>query len=266
MRLEALRGEWALVTGASSGIGREFCAHLAAAGLNLVLVARRRDRLAAVAAAAREAHGVDSLVVEQDLSAPTAAADIHAATSARGVRVRLLVNNAAFGHWGRFESTPAETYRRMVAVDVTALVELCHAFLPQLAAAPPSAVINVASPAAYQPVPYMAGYAAAKSFVLSFSQALHGEWGPRGVLVQTLVPGPTETEFDAVAGAYASALKGRGAAEDVVRASLGGLERGDPVVVAAKGVFKQRFFAGLFPPRLVIREVAKMFRPPEDGR
>jgi short-subunit dehydrogenase len=109
----------------------------------------------------------------------------------------------------------------------------------------------------------MAVYAASKAFVHSFSQALYGEWKAHGILVQTLVPGPTATEFDAKAGAYESALAGRDAAADVVRASLAALDKGTAVVNVAKGTYKQRFFAGLIPPRLVIREVGKMFKPPQ---
>jgi short-subunit dehydrogenase len=127
-------------------------------------------------------------------------------------------------------------------------------------------VINVSSAAAYQPVPFMAVYAASKAFVQSFSQALHGEWKEHGILVQTLVPGPTATEFDAKAGAYESALTERDAPADVVRAALAGLERDVPVVNAAKGTYKQRVFAGLAPHAMVIREVGKMFRPPESKK
>jgi short-subunit dehydrogenase len=105
-------------------------------------------------------------------------------------------------------------------------------------------------------------YAATKSFVLSFSQALHNEWEEHGVLVQALVPGPTRSEFDEVAGAYASALGERGDPALAVRDSLAALGRGTPVALNAKGTYRQRLFAGLFPPRVVIRTVAKMFRPP----
>jgi hypothetical protein len=173
-----------------------------------------------------------------------------------------LVNNAAVGRWGRFEDNPAEAYEAMIRLNTAAMVALCHAFLSDLATHLDSAVINVSSPAAYQPVPFMAVYAATKAFVQSFSQALYGEWGEKGVLVQTLVPGPTATEFDAKAGAYESALKGRGGTAEVVAKSLEQLARGAPVAVSAKGTFGQRLFSGLFPAGLVIRQVGKMFRPP----
>lgn len=265
MKLEQLRGEWALVSGASAGIGREYCMQLAARGLNLVVVARRAERLASLAKGLESDFGVRTLMVVQDLSVPGAAQAVVNRVVAAGLHIRLLVNNAAFGRWGRFEDTSQALYHEMLQANVVALVELTHAFLPQLAERVPSAVVNVASAAAYQPVPYMAVYAATKAFVLSFSQALYGEWFGRGVLVQTLVPGPTDTEFDRIAGAYASALVARGSPAKVAQDSILALESGAPVALNARGTFKQRLFAGLFPPRIVITQVARMFRPP-DGR
>ena len=198
-----------------------------------------------------------------DLARAGAAAELRASLSAERCKVRLLCNNAAFGQWGRFEKASLEAYQRMIQVNVSAMVALCHTFLPDLATFPTSVVINVSSAAAYQPVPYMAVYAATKAFVHSFSQAIHGEWSEHGVLVQTLIPGPTESEFDALAGAYPSALTSRGSAAQVVRDSLTHLRTNKPVALSAKGTFKQRLFAGLFPPTVVIREVAKRFVPPE---
>lgn len=262
MKLEQLRGEWALVTGASAGIGREYCTQLAAKAMNIVLLARRKDLLVDLAAKLEHDFDIRTLVIVQDLSAPGAAGAVVERVAAAGISIRLLVNNAAFGRWGRFEDTPRATYHEMLEANVVALVELTHAFLPDLAAGRPSAVVNVASAAAYQPVPFMAVYAASKAFVMSFSQALYGEWKEHGVLVQTLVPGATETEFDQVAGAYASAITTRGSPAQVVRDSLAALEGNEPVVLNAKGTLKQRFFAGLFPPKIVIAQVAKMFRPP----
>ena len=262
MKLEEWRGDWALVTGASAGIGWEFCRQLAARGINLVLVARREERLRDLAEQVGKEFGVRALVVVEDLATEGAAERIRCRVDAEGLRLRLLVNNAAFGRWGEFEGCTAERYRAMLDVNVVALVELTHALLPRLASAAPAAVINVASAAAYQPVPYMAVYAASKAFVMSFSQALHAEWRERGVLVQTLVPGPTESEFDQVAEAYASAITGRGPAQAVVQDSMRALEADEIVALNARGTFKQRLFAALFPPRFVVAQVAKMFRPP----
>jgi len=262
MQLSDLKGHWALVTGASSGIGEEFARQLAQAGVRLVLVARREERLLAVVERLRAQYDVEARAIVADLADVTAVARIRDELDGAGIRIRLLCNNAGAGRWGRFEATDARVYDELNTLNTTTLVATCRRFFDHLAAFPSSAVINVSSAAAYQPVPYMAVYAASKAFVQSFSQALHGEWKKHGILVQTLVPGPTDTEFDAKAGAYESALTERGPAADVVRTSLAALERGVPVVNAAKGTYKQRVFAGLAPPAMVIREVGKMFRPP----
>lgn len=220
MNIDEIRGEWALITGASSGIGYAYAMELARKGLNLILVARRNDRLTTLSRRLTEMFDTQTVIVIQDIGVPGAASYIANQIAAKGIRIRLLVNNAAFGRWGRFEETEQEVYQSMLQANIVALVELTHAFLPDLAARTPSAVVNVTSPAAYQPVPFMAVYAASKAFVLNFSQALYGEWEERGVLVQTLVPGPTETEFDQIAGAYASAIQRRGMAAKVVQDSL----------------------------------------------
>ncbi len=264
IQLSELKGHWALITGASSGIGREFAAHLAKAGMNLVLVARRKELLADLATELTSQHDIKTFVLALDLSHLKAADEIKSSLSEMGIRIRVLCNNAGVGRWGRFEKSSAEDYRQMLEVNNGAMVSLCYRFLSDLASFPSSAVINVSSAACYQPVPYMAAYAASKAFVQSFSQALYGEWKDRGILVQTLVPGPTETEFDKKAGAYESALKGRDSTENVVQASLAGFVKGQPVVIAAKGTYMQRVFAGLFPARMVIREVSKMFKPKEN--
>ncbi|MCB1915437.1 MAG: SDR family NAD(P)-dependent oxidoreductase [Rhodocyclaceae bacterium] len=262
MKMDELKGEWALVTGASAGIGREYALALARAGMNVVLVARRLDRLQALAATISETAGTKTLVIAQDLGVAGAAARVAEQVNAASISIRLLVNNAAFGRWGRFGDSEQAVYAAMLQTNVTSLTELCRAFMPALAKNAPSAVVNVASGAAYQPVPYMAAYAASKAFVLNFSQALHGEWRDQGILVQTLVPGPTDTEFDHHAGAYQSALQTRGPAEKVVADSMAALATGQPVALNARGTLKQRIFAALFPPRFVIEQVGKMFRPP----
>ncbi len=170
-----------MVTGASSGIGREFCLQLGAAGMNLVLVARREERLNELAHDLAGEHRMQTLVLSVDLSRSETAAEIQARVAAKGIKVRLLVNNAASGRRGRFEKTPPEAYQEMIQVNTAALVALCHRFLPDLTSFPTSGIINIYSRAALQPVPYMAVYAATKAFVHSFNQALYGEWKERGV-------------------------------------------------------------------------------------
>ena len=255
-------GQWALVTGASSGIGSEFAIQLAAKGINLVLLARRAALLESLASELSRRHRVATLVIVADLADPATPERVRCRLEESGIRVRLLVNNSAFGRWGRFEAQNSALYQDMLQVNAIAPVRLCQELLTQLKSFPDSAIINVSSPAGLQPVPFMAVYAASKAFIHQFSQALHGEWGQHGILVQTLLPGPTATAFDELAGAYASAIADRDRAEDVVWFSLRGLAKGCPVVCTAKGTLKQRLFA-LMPAWLVIKTVARMFRPPQ---
>ena len=256
-------GDWALVTGASAGIGREFARQLAARGMNVVIVARREPLLQALAAEIEQAHGVRVLPLALDLSTPGAGQALSTRVEDLGdVRLRLVVNNAACGRWGPFDAAQASRYAEIVQLNCAAVVEVAVAVLPVLVRSAPSALVNVSSQAAYQPVPYMAVYGASKAFVQSFSQALYEELAHAGVLVQTLVPAPTATEFDQRAGAYTSAVVERGTAAAVVAASLAGLERGAAVASNAPGLWKQRLFAGLFRPEFVLRQVAKLFRPP----
>lgn len=255
------KGQWALVTGASSGIGREFARQLAAKGIHLALVARRATLLQSLATELSERYGIRTLPIAADLADPSTPRLLRRRLEEQGIRIRLLVNDAAFGRWGKFELADGAGYHDMLQVNACAPVALCQEFLPQLCSFPDSAIINLSSPAAYQPVPFMAVYAASKAFVHQFSQALHEEWLRHGILVQTLVPGPTASEFDTVAGAYASAIDQRSPPQEVVNASLNGLARGHPVVSSARGTWKQRLFA-LMPARLVIRTVGRMFRPP----
>jgi short-subunit dehydrogenase len=256
MRVQELKGHWALITGASSGIGHEFAVQLAAYGVNLALIARRASRLEALANELRARHGIEALSLPADLAQPDAASSLRQRMRDEGVAIRLLCNMAALGRWAAFDASPAKLHHEMVAVNIGAVVSMCREFLPDLASHPSSAIINASSPAAYQPVPYMAVYAASKAFVHSFSQALYAECAAAGVLVQTLLPGAVDTELEGV-----SAIRARRAsAADVVRSSLAGLEKGDPVLVTARGTLPQRFFV-LLPARLVIRQVARMFAP-----
>lgn len=254
-------GDWALVTGANSGIGLEFCRQLAAQGMHLVLVGRRELELQRVA---DQFQNVRHLVIQADLSETASAATIKHTVAQHGIRIRLLVNNAASGHWGRFEQTPADVYEAELRT-AGSWIRLCHEFLPELKAQAPAAIINVSSAAAYQPVPYMSVYAATKSLIQHFSLALYEELRGDGVHVQTLVPGPTATDFDRKAGAHATAINAkRDLASHVVQMSLQALGQDCPAVNVARNTFMQRFFAGLFPPRMVVRKVAEMFRPPNE--
>lgn len=205
-----------VITGASAGIGAEFARQLAARGANLVLVARSAGRLQALARSLADAHGVRVEAVAEDLSRPGAARRVRQAISRP---VDVLINNAGFGTYGGFAELPLERQREELDLNIGALVELTHVFLPDLERAK-GGVIQVSSTAAFQPVPFMAVYAASKAFVLSFSEALWGEYRDRGVRVLALCPGATATEFFDIVGSEDAAVGKKASPAEVVREGL----------------------------------------------
>ncbi|MFF1571298.1 SDR family NAD(P)-dependent oxidoreductase [Leifsonia sp. NPDC058292] len=216
----------ALISGASSGLGAEFAVQLAARGHDVVLVARSRDRLTALAEAIAAEHGVEAHVLVQDLAHPDAARLVAGQLASRGLRVDLLVNNAGFGTCGHFETIAGDRDHEQVMVNVVALVDLTHSLLPGMLERGGGAVVNVASNAAFQPSPYFAVYGAAKAFVLSFGLALREEYRGRGIRVLTLCPGPVETGFfDTIGTRRAAVVGSMTTPEPVVRAALLALDR-----------------------------------------
>lgn len=220
----------ALVTGASSGIGREYAIALAREGLDLVLVARRADRLESIAAKLRARHGVRVLVIAEDLATPGAAERIVAIVRRRNLDVALLVNNAGFGSFGSFDEQDLANQRAMVDVNCAAVVELTRLMLPSIKERGRGGVIVVASVLGLFPMPRMATYAATKAFDLFFAMSLWGELRGTGIDVQALCPGPTQSEFSAVAGSPNRGPLGKKTAREVVALSLARLG-GGPVVV-----------------------------------
>lgn len=189
-----------LVTGASSGIGREIARELARRGLGVTLVARREDRLAALADELSGKHGIRAEVLAADLTDAAERGHIGAELAARGLGVDVLVNNAGVGTFGPVQHSDPDGEAAMVRLDVEAVVDLCSRFVPAMVERGAGAVLNVASTAAYQPIPGQAAYAAAKAFVLSYSQAIRAELRGTGVTVTALCPGPVHTEFGSAAG------------------------------------------------------------------
>lgn len=189
-----------LITGASSGIGAAFARSLAARGANLILVARRLDRLEALATELATAHRIAVTPIAQDLGSPTAGADLHRTVTAAGLSVTGLINNAGFGTFGPFVDEDPVRLEQEIAVDVSAPVQLSSSFLPDMVAAGNGFLINVGSMAAYTPTPRMAVYGAAKAFVLSFTESIWAETVGTGVTVFAVSPGATSTEFNAVVG------------------------------------------------------------------
>jgi short-subunit dehydrogenase len=190
----------ALITGASSGLGEEFARQLARENYDLVLTARREDRLKAVAAEAMKLGSSKVEVIASDLGQADAATKLHQQVMQRGIEVECLVNNAGFGTHGMFHKLPLDREIEEINLNIASLVAMTRLFLDGMVARRRGTIINVASTAAFQPVPYMATYAATKSFVLDFSEAVAYEVKSSGVTVMALCPGPTRTGFQDVAG------------------------------------------------------------------
>ena len=245
-------GGVALITGASAGLGVEFARQLAKRGLRLVLAARRKDRLEALAAELGNARAVAI-----DLAEAGSAAKLLDAVEAAGERVEVLINNAGFGLRGWFAELDAARQREMIDLNIGSLTELCRAVAPGMIERKSGAILNVASTAAFQPGPHMAVYFATKAYVLSFSEALHEELKPHGVAVTALCPGPTRTEFGAVAGFGERGAFDRFSADSksVVRAGLEGLDRNRAVVVPGL-INKIGASSTRFVPRPLVRKIA----------
>jgi short-subunit dehydrogenase len=221
-------GQTTLITGASAGIGAEFARQLAARGSDVVLVARRLDRLERLAAELRMAYGITATPIVLDLAAPEAAAALDAALTERGRTITSLINNAGFATTTAFHRADPRRLDAEIAVNITSLVDLSRLYIERLRARPGGVLVNVASVAAYQPTPTMAVYGATKAFVLSFTEALWYESRGTGLRVLALSPGATETEFFDVAGAQADGGTSRMPAAEVVRAALKALDRRVP--------------------------------------
>ena len=242
----------ALITGASAGLGVEFARQLSKRGHRLVLAARRKDRLEALAQELGNARAVAI-----DLSKANATAKLMADLEAAGEEVEILVNNAGFGLIGRFAELDSKRERQMIDLNVGTLTDFCRAVAPGMIGRKSGAILNVASTAAFQPGPKMAVYFATKAFVLSFTEALHEELKPHGITVSCLCPGPTRTEFGEVAGFGGNGAFDKVAMEagEVVEAGLKGMDRNRAVVVP--GLVNKIVAASTrFAPRSVVRKIA----------
>lgn len=248
----------ALVTGASAGLGLDLARLFAKDHVDVVLVARRREKLEQLAGELAKEHGIKAHVVAADLGDPGAPQAIFDEVGRLGVTVEFLVNNAGFGSNGAFVELDAKREVEMVQVNVTALLHLTRLFLPGMVARKRGRILNVGSTAGFVPGPYMATYYATKAFVLSFSEALSQELSGTGVTSTVLCPGPTATEFAGVAGNDKSKLF-KGAVADslsVARAGYVGMKKGTPIVVPGIGNKINVLVAPRLAPRAIVRRIA----------
>jgi len=250
-----------LITGASSGIGSELARQLAGRGYNVTLVARRAERLRELAYELAGEHGVRADVHISDLADPDERADLILALRSGQFDVVGVCNNAGYGSIGRLHELPLEREVEMIRLNVEALTELTGAFLPAMVERGTGAVLNVASTAAFQPIPGFATYAATKAFVASFSEAVHAELSGTGVSVTSLCPGPTRTEFGEHAGGGSFEngpdfvfSEARDVAREAVEAMLAGKRSVIPGVTN-----KASMLGGRFVPRSLYLPAARRF-------
>jgi uncharacterized protein len=258
---KAYAGKWALITGASAGIGDALAVELAAAGANLILTARREERLEALSSRLKAEHQIQTMVIPDDLADPGAPQRLYDATEGKGIAVDVLINNAGFGYYGEFAAGDLAFQRTMVDVNCAAVVDLTRLFLPRMIERKRGDIMIVASTAAYQPVAYMATYAATKVFDRYFAEALAEETARHGIRVSALCPGPTESEFGDVAGARSGEKRKFQSAQDVARQGLEGLAAGKTWVIPYAGGRIQVFMQRFVPRRMVTGAAARMFRP-----
>jgi uncharacterized protein len=251
-----------LVTGASSGIGADIARALVARGHGVTIVARRTERLEKLATELRDRKGVRVETVGCDLGDADARQRMRAEIEERGLTVEVLVNNAGFGTAGRFDRLGLERELEMVRLNAEAVVDLCGRYVPGMVKRGRGAVLNVASTAAFQPLPRQATYSASKAFVLTFTDALHEDLADTGVTATTLCPGPVKTEFLSTAGIDWEGLPDFIWSESAVVAEAGvqGLERGRRLVVP--GVFNRAgALGGQHVPRGLLLKVAGKVYP-----
>lgn len=260
--LDSYNDRWALVTGASSGIGAEFATQLAARGMHLILVARRADLMQELAQNLNTRHGTNCHIVTIDLSTVDAGRKLIEEVRRLGVQVELLVNNAGVGMVGDIETTSPDAIRQMLSLNILTSTDLTYHLLPGMLERGHGAIINVSSAAAFQPVAFMAAYAASKSFLLHFSEALWAEARSRGVTIVALCPGVTRTDFFSIAGVPGWLEKHTSMPPaKVVRAAIRTMEKRRQFVVPGWKNYLLTILVRLATRRTAVNESKRFFRP-----
>lgn len=257
------RGKWALVTGASAGIGVAIARELASHGANLILTARRRDRIDSLAAELAAAHKIETRIVAADLNSPDAPQQIYDATEGTGITVDILINNAGLGHYGEFYKLDPEQEYSMVRVNCEAVVRLSRLFIPRMVDRRRGWMLVVASTASFQPIPYDAVYAATKVFDRFFALGLAEEVARFGIKITALCPGTTETEFFDVSGGGGVFRRfgGLQPAQEVARKAVVALARGQRTIVPKFKAAFVAFIVRFIPTARITRTLERALRP-----
>jgi uncharacterized protein len=257
------RGKWALITGASAGIGVALANELAAGGTNLVLTARRQERLEELAHSLEAKYKIKTAVFAADLADANGPEKIYDSAREQRIEVELLINNAGFGAYGELHTVEARRLLDMVQVNCSAVVYLTRLFLPAMVERRSGDVLILASTASFQAVPYISTYAATKAFDLLFAEGLAEEMKPYGIHVCALCPGSTESEFHVVAGQEKFMRKAE-TAEKVARTGLAALAAGKSYVISGLGNYLGAWGERLVPRRMVTRIAGNIFKPRKD--
>ena len=257
-----LADQWALVTGASAGLGAEFARQLASRGMHLVLVARRGELMSELAQELHTKHGTRCEIIVADLSDPAEPKRILDEIAGKGISIELLVNNAGFGVVGEVENAKVDRLLQLIRLNISALTELTYRLLPAMLERGHGAILNVSSLSGFQPVAYMGTYAASKAFVLHFSEALHCELKDRGITVTAVCPGVTRTNFFDIAGAPGWLQKHSSlSVEPVVKSALNAIARRRQFVVPGWRNFLLTLLVRIASRRRVVKESTRFFRP-----
>lgn len=254
---------YTLITGASSGIGSALARRCAQEGFNLILVARSTQLMEDLAKEIKQKHKVEVQIVTADLLSPNAAHDLYTHCQKNNWAVRMLINNAGCGLWGKFEALSLEHMVEMMQLNQQRIVELSHFFIPMLKEVPFAHILNVSSTASFQPIPYFSVYAASKSFVLSFSRSLRQELKPYKINVSCVCPGPTESAFFTKAG-FEKIHVAKGAfmkADEVADAAIQGLLEKKAVIVPGLSNNLGAFMSKHLPSGLMAALIGKYFQP-----
>lgn len=250
-----------LITGASGGIGEAFARRLAKEGHNLVLVARSEDKLREVRDELQDKHKITAHYIAVDLIGFEADKQLFDETEKNGIEVDWLINNAGFGSMGDFAKLDLERELQMIDLNISALLALTHRYLQKMRERKSGTIINVSSAAGFQPIPFMATYAATKAFVTSFSEAIAEENRPFGIQVLALCPGSTETNFHEAAGMdRALGVKGQETAEDVVETAMKAVGSGRSKIVSGWTNWIVATATNFVPNSLITRAMGKGLR------
>lgn len=253
--------KFTLITGASGGIGEVFARRLAEEKHNLVLVARSEEKLHQICDELMLKHSITAHYIALDLTDFEADKRLFEETEKHGFEIEWLINNAGFGSMGDFAELNLERELQMIDLNISALVALTHRYLPKMRERKKGVIINVSSTASFQPIPFMATYAATKAFVTSFSQAIAEENRELGITVTALCPGPTDTNFFAAANATPFSAKGMQTSEEVVEKALKAVRARKPLTVSGVSNYIGSVLGTITPDSLITRAIGKYLRP-----